>query len=215
LLFCASDGFHGAGIFALDNAVFCIDAEGYALIASTSKPAGHMVSDNDIVGYTIGYDQEDIHFPVYAMTAFAVALIAAGIVKGVPILAIVGLLPAAVAFYHLPLIERDKPRIGSGEYGLFIEGLGLISWRAVDSIETLELIERGGTVHDLVINLKQPIPDALLADWRSRPLLRRAMRLPWHLESKTEIRIPLDVLDKPAGEIKDNFVRMWRFNRGA
>jgi hypothetical protein len=40
------------------------------------------------------------------------------------------------------------------------------------------------------------------------------MRLPWRLESKTEIRIPLDILDKPAPEIKDTFVRMWRYNRG-
>lgn len=173
-----------------------------------------MVADNDIVGYTIGYDQEEIHFPVYVMTALAVVLFAAGVVKAVPLLAAVGLLPAAVAYYNLPLIEAGRPRIGSGQYGLFIEGLGLVSWQAVDSIETLEVIERGGTSHDLIISLKRPIPEALLADWRSRPLLRRAMRLPWRMASKTELRIPLDVLDRPAAEIKDTFVRMWRFNRG-
>ncbi len=83
----------------------------------------------------------------------------------------------------------------------------------MDSIETFELVERGGTTHDLVINLKKPISEALLADWRSRPLLRRPMRLPWRLASKTEIRIPLDILDKPAEEIKNTFVRMWRYNR--
>jgi hypothetical protein len=173
-----------------------------------------MVTDNDIVDYTIGYDQEDIHFPVYAMTALAVALIGAGAVKGLPVLVAVGLLPAAVAYYNLPLLESGRPRIGSGQYGLFVEGLGLISWRAVESIETIEMIERAGTSHDLVIELKKPIPEALLADWRSRPLLRRAMRLPWRMSSKTEIHIPLDVLDKPAAEIKDTVVRMWRFNRG-
>ncbi len=110
MLFCVSDGFHRAAIFARNDVVLCIDAAGLALISSQiqTSPVGPMVSDNDIVGYTIGYDQEDIHFPIYAMTAFAVALIAAGIVKGVPILAVVGLLPAAVAFYHLPLIERGQ-----------------------------------------------------------------------------------------------------------
>lgn len=173
-----------------------------------------MVTDNDIVGYTIGYDQDDIHFPIYAMTALAVGLIAAGILKGVPILSVVGLLPAAVAYYNLPLLERGRPRIGSGQYGVFIEGLGLVSWRAVESIETLELVERTGHSTDLVIKLKKPVEAALLADWRARPLLRRAMRLPWRMQSKTEIRIPLDVLDRPATEIKDTFVRMWRFNRG-
>lgn len=173
-----------------------------------------MVTDKDIVGYTIGYNQEEVHFPIYAMTALAVALLLAGVFKGIPILAVVALLPAAVAYYNLPLLESGRPRIGSGQYGLFIEGLGLISWRAVESIETLELVERTGTSLDLIIALKKPVPEALLADWRSRPILRRPMRLPWRLASKTEIRIPLDVLDRPAAEIKETFVRMWRFNRG-
>jgi hypothetical protein len=176
---------------------------------------GSMASDTDIVGYTIGYDQEDMQFPVYAMTALAVVLIAAGVIKGFAILAAVGLLPAAVAYYNLPLLERGRPRIGSGQYGLFIEGLGLVSWGAIDRIETLELMERTGNSLDLVIGLKRPVQESLLADWRVRPLLRRGMRLPWRLESKTEIRIPLDVLDRPASEIKETFVRMWRFNRGA
>ncbi len=174
-----------------------------------------MATDNDIVGYTVGYDQEEVHFPIYAMTALAVVLIVAGVVKGFPILSAVGLLPAAVAYYNLPLLESGRPRIGSGQYGLFIEGLGLVSWRAIDSIETLELVERTGHSLDLVIGLKTPIPEALLADWRSRPLLRRPMRRPWRMASKTEIRIPLDVLDKPPAEIKETFVRMWRFNRSA
>lgn len=172
-----------------------------------------MVTDHDIVGYTIGYDQEEVHFPIYAMTALAVAFFLAAIFKGIPILAAVGLLPAAVAYYNLPLLESGRPRIGSGQYGLFVEGLGLISWRAVESIDTLEMVERTGTSLDLIIGLKKPIPEALLADWRSRPLLRRPMRLPWRQASKTEIRIPLDVLDRPAAEIKETFVRMWRFNR--
>ncbi len=173
-----------------------------------------MVTDTDIVGYTVGYDQEEVHFPIYAMTALAAAMVLAGISKGIPILAAVGLLPAAVAYYNLPLLESGRPRIGSGQYGLFIEGLGLISWRAVESIETLEMVERTGSSLDLIIGLKKPIPEALLADWRARPLLRRPMRLPWRLTSKTEIRIPLSVLDKPAAEIKETFLRMWRFNRG-
>jgi hypothetical protein len=174
-----------------------------------------MIKDEaDIVGYTVAYDQDDIQFPVYAMTCIAVVLFAAGIIKAVPLLALVGLLPAAVAFYNLPLLEKGRPRLGSGQYGLFVEGLGLVSWRAVDSIEIVDRVERGVTSQDLRIELKKPIPDALLADWRVRPLMRRLMRLPWRMASKTVIEIPLDVLDRPAAEIKDNFLRMWRFNRG-
>lgn len=173
-----------------------------------------MVTENDIVGYTVAYDRDDIHFPVYVMTFVAVGLFAAGAVKGIPLLAAVGVLPAAVAYYNLPLIETGRPRLGSGQYGLFIEGLGLVSWRAVDSIETVETIVRGVTAHELHIALRTPVPEALLADWRVRPLARRFMRLPWTFGSKTLIRIPLDILDRPAAEIQANFVRMWRYNRG-
>ncbi len=74
-----------------------------------------MATDNDIVGYTIGYDQEDIHFPIYAMTAFAVMLVIGGLLKDVPLLAFVAILPAAVAYYNLPLLEAGRPRIGSGQ----------------------------------------------------------------------------------------------------
>ncbi len=172
-----------------------------------------MASDDDIVGYTVAYDQDDIHFPIYVMTAIAVALFVAGVVKGLPLLAVVALLPAAVAYYNLPLIEGGRPRLGSGQYGLFIEGLGLVSWRAIDSVTTVETVMRGVTSRELHIALRKPLAEALLVDWRRRPLARRFMRLPWRMDANV-IGIPLDILDRPADEIAETVVRMWRFNRG-
>lgn len=173
-----------------------------------------MVTENDIVGYTVAYDQDDIHFPVYAMTFIAVGIFGAALVNGIPLLAVVGLLPAAVAWYNLPLIEAGRPRIGSGQYGLFIEGLGLFSWRAIDAIEYVETIVRGVPASEIHIILKKPIGEALLADWRQRPIARRFMRLPWTKMSETEIRIPLNILDRPPAEIHETLLRMWRFYRG-
>lgn len=173
-----------------------------------------MENEHDITGYTVGYDQEDIQFPVYAMTLIAVALFAAALTKGILLLAVVGLLPAAVAYYNLPLIESGRPRLGSGEYGLFIEGLGLVSWRAVDAIEKVDTIVRGVPASELHVLLKRPLPEALLADWRQRPLARRLMRLPWFRTSATELCIPLDILDRPPDEIHATLLRMWRYHRG-
>ncbi len=172
-----------------------------------------MVSEDDIAGYTVAYEREDIAFPIYAMTTIAAALVIAGIVQQLPILIGVALLPAAVAYYNLPLLETGRPRLGAGQYGLFIEGLGLLSWRAIAGIELVETHDRGVPTHELHIAVKQSISEALLADWRSRPLIRRFMRLPWSASNPALIRIPLDILDRPAGEIHDSLLRQWRYNR--
>lgn len=173
-----------------------------------------MLSEDDIVGYTVAYEREEIFFPVYVVTFVAVALMALGLIKDLPILYALAVVPAGAAYYNLPLLETGRPRIGAGQYGLFIEGLGLVSWRSIDAIEIAETMQRGDVTRDLAIALKQPIPEALLADWRRRPIARKLMRLPWKKASKTAIRIPLDILDRPAEEIHATLLRMWRYYRG-
>jgi hypothetical protein len=74
---------------------------------------------------------------------------------------------------------------------------------------------RGVPCHDMMLTLKAPLTEALLADWRQRPLLRRLMRLPWSLRKGNRIRIPLDVMDRPYAEVHQTFQRMWRHYRGA
>lgn len=173
-----------------------------------------MLSEDDIVGYTVAYEREEIFFPVYVVTFLAVALTALGVIKGLPILIALAAVPAAAAYYNLPLLETGRPRIGAGQYGLFIEGLGLVAWRAIEAIEISETMLRGDVTRDLQLTLKQPVPEALLADWRRRPMARRFMRLPWKMASKTTIRIPLDILDRPAEEIHGTLLRLWRYYRG-
>jgi hypothetical protein len=82
------------------------------------------VTDNEIVGYTVAYEREDLSFPVYLVAVVAVLFFAAGVVKDIPLLSALAVAPAAYAFYNIPLLETGKPRLGAGQYGLFIEGLG-------------------------------------------------------------------------------------------
>ena len=105
------------------------------------------------------------------------------------------------AYYNYPLLETGKPRIGAGQYGIFAEGLGIVSWRAIKEINLLPIDIRGATSNELRITLSEPLDKALLADWRQRPIHRLLMRLPWGMAADNGLRIPLDVFDQPASEI--------------
>ena len=173
-----------------------------------------MADGDDIIGYTVAYDREDLAFPVYVVATVAVGLLSAAMIFAMPALAIAALVPAAYTYYNLPLLEAGRPRLGAGEYGLFIEGLGLVPWRAISTIETEVTDFRGTPSRTLAVSLRQSVGKVLLVDWRQRPWLRRPMRLPWHMKSGTEIRIPLDIMDKPPSEIASTLNRMWKFHRG-
>ena len=60
----------------------------------------------------------------------------------------------------------DRPRLGANQYGIFIEGLGLIGWRSIEKIDTVHIAVRTMMTHELQIKLSQPLEQALLADWR-------------------------------------------------
>ena len=57
---------------------------------------------------------------------------------------------AAVTYYNVPLLER-RPTIGANQYGIFIQGFGLIRWRAIDRIDLVEIAVRASTIHELQI----------------------------------------------------------------
>lgn len=176
---------------------------------------GGAVTEKDFISYTVAYDQDEIQFPVYVLGAIAVGLLVAAALYVNPALLALGFLAACAALYNFPLIETGRPRLGAGQHGLFIEGLGLIAWRSIDRIEILPDVVRGVTFDLLEIELKTPIDRALIIDWRKRPWWRWAMRLPAWVSGGRSIKVTLGVLDRPPLEIRDTFLRMWRYHRGA
>ncbi len=172
------------------------------------------MSERDMHGYTVAYGRDEAPFPVYVAAAIAAVLLTAAAFRQDLILLSLGLVAACFAYYNLPLAEVGRPRLGANQYGVFIEGFGLIQWRAIDSIEHVEIAIRASTLNELQIKLKQPLGRALIADWRKMPLHRRFMRLPWSMSHDNTIRIALDAFDKQPDEIKRNLQRMWRHFRG-
>ncbi len=171
------------------------------------------VSQNDMHGYTVAYEREEIQFPVYVVALIGAILATIGVAIDNIILIALSLFAFGFAYYNFPLLETGKPRIGAGQYGIFAEGLGIVAWRSIKQIEMVPVDIRGSTSNELRVVLEDPLDKALIADWRRRPPYRFLMRLPWISAPGNIIRIPLDVFDRPADEIMLSFSRMMTFFR--
>ena len=171
------------------------------------------LSHEPLPGYTVAYDREEIQFPVYVVGFVGVCFVAAGFVLDNVFLIALALVAFGYAYHNYPLLETGRPRIGAGQYGIFAEGLGIVSWRAVKQIDLAFVEIRGSVSNELRITLQEPFERALLADWRKRPVHRFLMRVPWAISGKDVLRIPLDVFDHPAKDVHRTFLRMMTFYR--
>src|SRR5262245_66608924 len=126
------------------------------------------------------------------MAFLAAVLVAGAFVSGYTIPFAAGIAAASVVYYNFPLLDTKKPRLGANQYGIFIEGFGLIRWRAVKSIVLVPIAVRAMTINELQIALDQPLGSALVADWRKMPLYRRFMRVPWKIAHENVVRVKLD-----------------------
>lgn len=177
---------------------------------TTSRGA---MNDQEMTGYTVAYARDEAPFPVYAAAAMAAILLAAGLAKSNPVLFGLGAVAGGFGYYNWPLAETGRPRMGANQYGIFIEGFGIIAWRAIDKIDLAQIAVRAVTTNELQITLKVPLSSALIADWRKMPVYRQLMRLPWSMTYNNMVRITLDPFDKEPGEIHRTFLRMWRHYR--
>ncbi|KUO64670.1 MAG: hypothetical protein APF80_09725 [Alphaproteobacteria bacterium BRH_c36] len=176
----------------------------------TDAPADDI---QDASGYTVRYGKEKGQFRVFILAGAGILLCIAAFYQGSEILLGIGIAALGAAYYFFPLIESDRPRLGANQYGIFIEGLGLIGWRSVENIETVHIAVRTMMTHELQIKLSQPLEQALLADWRKMAFYRLLMRLPWTMSHNNTIRINLEPFDDPPDEVERTLKRMQRHYR--
>jgi hypothetical protein len=171
------------------------------------------VDEREGVGYSVAYEREEGGFPVYVLALLAAVLLAAAWeTDGVVWLAL-GLGAAGAAYYNFPLIEKGRPVMGANEYGIFVQGFGLIRWRAIGHIDVVTIAVRASTVQELQIGLKERLSNALVVDWRKQPFWRSLMRLPWAMGHSNVIRVNLEPFDQQPDEIQRTLLRMWRHYR--
>lgn len=143
-------------------------------------------------GFALGYAGGKGRFRVYIMAGLAALFLAVFIARGGLAALALSALAASSAYYFYPLIETSKPRLGANQYGVFVDGFGVIAWRAIAEIALQTHAVRSIEIHELHIKLSQPLARALTIDWRKLPLHRILMRLPWTMTPDGVVRINLE-----------------------
>ncbi|MBU2580995.1 MAG: hypothetical protein KJ622_04675 [Alphaproteobacteria bacterium] len=164
-------------------------------------------------GYTVRYGRDKGQFRVFILAGAGILFCVAAFYQGSELLLALGVAALGAAYYFYPLIETERPRLGANQYGIFVEGLGLIGWRAVENIETVHIAVRTLMTHELQIKLSQPLERALVADWRKMAFYRLLMRLPWKMSHNNTVRINLEPFDDTPDEIERTLKRMQRHYR--
>ncbi len=153
------------------------------------------------VVFAVGYGAQKGRFRVYVMAALSTLFLAVFIGGGGAIALVLAVMTGAAAYYFYPLIETGKPRLGANQYGIFIDGFGVIAWRAVDDVLVRTFAVRTIETNELHIKLSQPLARALTSDWRGLPLYRLLMRLPWAMTPDNVVRINLEPFARTPDEI--------------
>lgn len=163
-------------------------------------------------GYVLAYAEgaADFHFNVMAVLS-GIMFILFAVTGYAPLLALAFAM-GCTAYYYYPLREKT-PRIGAWQYGMFIDGLGLIPWRVIADIKCVTHTSRFAQTHELQIQLKTPLDKALYADWRGLPIWRLLMKLPWIAKDDTIVRVPLKPFAPPGRHICNRFRQMWQYYR--
>jgi hypothetical protein len=162
-------------------------------------------------GFILPYNRaEAARFHVLAF--IAAASFAAWMNWGFQLLSILAILSGCSAYYFFPFTE-SRVRLGANQYGLFIDGFGLIAWRAIEDVSFVTYSVRTLEMEELHIKLKRPVQSALLADWRRLAIWRLLMRLPWTMGYDNIVRINLQPFRPPADQIHRTIHRMWKFYR--
>jgi hypothetical protein len=170
------------------------------------------VDERDAGGYSVTYGREEIQVPVYVIAFIAAAMFAAAIVTGGTLWLVLGVAAAGVTYYNVPLLER-RPIVGANQYGIFVQGLGLIRWRAIERIDLVEIAVRASTIHELQIALRERLSSALVADWRQQPFHRSLMRLPWSMARSNVVGVNLEPFNQEPEEIHRTLLRLWKHYR--
>lgn len=171
------------------------------------------LNEENVGGYSVTYSREDTYVPIYVTAAVAVLFVGAAWLTRAWYWLPLATAIAAFTYHNLPMLETGRPIVGANQYGIFVQALGLVRWRAIARIDLVPIADRAMISQQLQITLSTPLASALVADWRRQPLYRKLMRRPWRLDRDGRVLVNVEPLDQPAEEVHATFLRMWRFYR--
>jgi len=128
--------------------------------------------------FTIGYERRNSEVIVYGCAFVVVMFTVIGIVTGTYLLFFAALGPAAIAYWHFPILERNRPQLGANEEGLFVDRIGFIDWGAIRMIDVNRTKVRSNTLVKLNILLTRPLENAV-THGQHTPLWKRFTLRNW------------------------------------
>jgi len=161
-------------------------------------------------GFHLAYGPEAGDFRFNVMVVLTVLAAVLYFASGYAALVVFGAATGCTAYYFYPLKEK-KARIGGGQYGVFIDGFGLVSWRAISDVVLITYASRFDEIKELQFRLNQPLSKALLVDWRDLPIWRLLMKLPWTMSHENVVRIALAPFAPPPEDVHREFHRLWKY----
>lgn len=170
-----------------------------------------VASDTIPHGFAIGYERGKGTFRVYVSSTLAIVFAAVAYQTGNGVAMVLAAAFTVTSFYFYPLIEPDRARLGANEYGLFIEGFGLISWRGISGLRIATRAVRNIEINELEISLSQTLGSAILADWRDLPYHRLLMKLPWRMPNDRTILVDLEPFAGKPQRTLGEILRRWRY----
>lgn len=111
--------------------------------------------------FTIGYERRNSEVIVYGCAFVVLMFTVIGVVTGTYLLLFAALGPAAIAYWHFPMLERHRPQLGANEDGLFVDRIGFIDWSAIRMIDVNRTKVRSNTLVKLNILLTRPLENAV------------------------------------------------------
>lgn len=173
-----------------------------------------MPTELSATSFAVGYAPGKGQFRVYLTALAGIASAAGFIAWGNGVALALAVFFGCASFYFYPLIESERARIGAGEHGIFIEGFGVIPWRAVGDIALRSYAVRTMINEEIQITLSRPLSQALMSDWRSLPWPRLLMRLPWSMTSDNVVHIKMEPFAGTAEGTHARLMNLWRRYRG-
>ncbi|MEO9530015.1 hypothetical protein [Roseibium sp.] len=148
------------------------------MVARKAAQTNEEPSKPEPVPFTVGFNRSQSEILVYGSLLLGVLFAAIGIVGGMPLLAIAGIAPIAIAYRHYPMIEKGKPQLGANEDGLYVERIGFIDWAAIRMTDVKRSTVRNVEIVRLDVLLTRSLDNAVIKA-QSVPFWKKFMMRNW------------------------------------
>lgn len=144
----------------------------------------------------VTYAKKTAETMVYGGSSIAALTFFIAFLTGTPFLVILGIAAACIAYFYSPYLRKDDPPMVIENRGIYVSGIGLIGWDAIEEVAYKTFAVRTLLNPTLIITLRRPLPTGLVEqDEPSFP--NRFLAKCWRMEKEKTIKVPLQPFEQP------------------